>query len=176
MKRYKLLILAFFGSVCGIANAQDNIKWENLFDGKTLNGWEQVQGSARYEARDRMIIGTTTLNSPNSFLATKKNYGNFILELDFKVDAGLNSGIQFRSQKDKNYKDGIVHGYQVEIDPSERSWTGGIYDEKRRGWLADLSRTKRQEKLLNRANGTISGLKLLPTGCIPGSMGYWPHP
>ncbi|ACU03242.1 family 16 glycoside hydrolase [Pedobacter heparinus] len=146
MKRYKLLILAFFGSVCGIANAQDNIKWENLFDGKTLNGWEQVQGSARYEARDRMIIGTTTLNSPNSFLATKKNYGNFILELDFKVDAGLNSGIQFRSQKDKNYKDGIVHGYQVEIDPSERSWTGGIYDEKRRGWLADLSKNEEARK------------------------------
>lgn len=141
-------ILSFlvFVLVAHLANAQDKIKFENLFDGKTLNGWEQVQGTARYEVKDEMIVGTTALNSPNSFLATKKNYGNFILELDFKVDAGLNSGIQFRSKKDKNYKEGIVHGYQVEIDPSERNWTGGIYDEKRRGWLADLSKNEDAQK------------------------------
>src|SRR6476620_4233181 len=111
-----ILIMAF--SLMSISGyAQDNIAWENLFDGKTLNGWQQIQGKAKYEVKDGMIVGTTALNSPNSFLVTQKNYSNFILELDFKVDEGLNSGIQFRSKVDKNYKDGIVHGYQVEIDP-----------------------------------------------------------
>src|SRR5262249_22092388 len=68
----------------------------------------------------------------------------------FKVDPKLNSGVQIRSQVfdqpreiqagDKTIKvaAGRVHGYQVEIDPSERAWSGGIYDEGRRGWLNDL--------------------------------------
>ena len=130
---------------------------------------EKIQGTAKYEVKDGTIIGTSVVNSPNSFLATEKKYGNFILELEFKVDEGLNSGIQFRSNIDPKYKNGIVHGYQVEIDPSQtayaktpsnytekgvvvkdgaapRNWTGGIYDEKRRGWLNDLTKNEEARK------------------------------
>ena len=67
-------------------------------------------------------------------------YSNFILELEFKVDNGLNSGIQFRSNSFKDFKDGRVHGYQCEIDPSPRAWCAGIYDEGRRGWLYSLDK------------------------------------
>ena len=74
-----------------------------------------------------------------AFLATTKNYGDFILEFDFKVDDGLNSGVQFRSLSLKDYNKGRVHGYQFEIDPSPRAWTGGIYDEARRGWLYPMT-------------------------------------
>ena len=147
--------------------AEDAPVWQDLFDGKTLNGWQQLNGTARYEVRDGMIVGTTVLGSPNSFLCTKKDYGDFVLELDFKVDEGLNSGVQIRSQSLKEYKDGRVHGYQVEIDPAQktlyegrppnlwvtgeevpagtqpRRWTGGIYDEARRGWLCNLTRNVR---------------------------------
>src|SRR5699024_10114787 len=62
----------------------------------------------------------------------------FILELEFKNDGGMNSGIQIRSLSNADYMDGRVHGYQVEIDPSERAWSGGIYDEARRGWIYPL--------------------------------------
>ena len=79
------------------------------------------------------------MNTPNTFLATKKMYGDFILEFEFKVDEGLNSGVQFRSIADKKIMDGRVHGYQFEIDPSSRAWTGGVYDEAGRGWLYDLT-------------------------------------
>ncbi len=177
MKRNKLNIsvillitMVLFGN---FVNSQPPVPFEtleNIFDGKTLNGWEQIQGSAKYEVKDGIIVGTTVLDSPNSFLVTKKEYSDFILELDFKVDEGLNSGIQFRSNIDQNYKDGIVHGYQVEIDPAQkelyekepfnyrsngevvppgtesRSWTGGIYDEKRRGWLNDLTHNEEARK------------------------------
>jgi hypothetical protein len=78
------------------------------------------------------------MNTPNTFLATTENYGDFILEFDFKVDNGLNSGVQFRSLSLPEYGNGRVHGYQFEIDPAERSWTGGIYDEARRGWIYPL--------------------------------------
>jgi hypothetical protein len=79
------------------------------------------------------------MGTPNTFLATKKTYGDFILELDLKVDQGLNSGIQIRSLSTEDYNNYRVHGYQVEIDPSQRKWSGGLYDEARRGWLYPLS-------------------------------------
>jgi len=110
----------------------------NLFDGRTLAGWTQRGGKAEYRVEDGMIVGATRPNQPNSFLCTDNSYSDFILDIDFKVDPRLNSGIQIRSESRPDYKNGIVHGYQIEIDPSARAWTAGIYDESRRGWLAPL--------------------------------------
>ena len=109
-----------------------------LFNGKDLTGWEQKNGTATYEVIDGVIVGTTVLDSPNSFLCTVEDYADFILEFDVKVDTSLNSGVQIRSHSLTEFNNGRVHGYQIEIDPSTRSWSGGIYDEARRGWLADL--------------------------------------
>ncbi|MBK5720664.1 DUF1080 domain-containing protein [Dysgonomonas sp. Marseille-P4677] len=114
-------------------------KWEPLFNGKNLNGWKKLNGKAEYKIKDGAIVGISKLNTPNTFLSTNKNYGDFILEFDFKVDNGLNSGVQFRSQSLNDYQKGRVHGYQFEIDPAARAWTGGIYDEARRGWLYPLT-------------------------------------
>jgi len=119
-----------------------------LFDGKTLKGWIQRGGQARYEAKDRMIVGTTVAGAPNSFLCTEKTYGDFVLDLEFNVDAGLNSGVQIRSGTLKDDRGERVQGYQVEIDPSERAWSGGIYDEAGRGWLRDLRDNEPARKAL----------------------------
>lgn len=113
-------------------------KWRRLFNGKNLNGWRQLGGEAVYRVEDGCIVGTTALQTPNSFLVTQKPYSDFILELEVRIDSALNSGIQIRSNSDPNYQNGVFHGYQVEIDPSPRAWSGGIYDESRRGWLYDL--------------------------------------
>jgi hypothetical protein len=117
----------------GISQAQE--KWVNLFNGKDLRGWKQLNGKASYEVKNGEIVGTTVFKEPNSFLVTEVEYGDFILELEFKLDAYMNSGIQFRSESKADYRNGRVHGYQMEIDPSDRAWTGGIYDEARRDWL-----------------------------------------
>ena len=116
--------------------------WISLFDGQTLSGWRQNGGAAKYTVEDGAIVGTTSLNTPNSFLCTKQFYSDFILELQFKIDPKLNSGIQIRSNSFPEYNNGQVHGYQVEIDPSDRKWTAGIYDEGRRGWLNTLEDNK----------------------------------
>ena len=116
-------------------DAQSQTKWQNLFNGKDLQGWKQLNGNAKYEAKNGEIIGTTVRNEPNSFLITDKTYGDFILEFDLLVDNSMNSGVQFRSLSKADYNNGRVHGYQVEIDPSDRAYSGGIYDEARRGWL-----------------------------------------
>src|SRR5688572_8820557 len=76
-------------------------KWEHLFDGKTLKGWSVKGGTADYQVVDRTIVGTTTTGSPNTFLVTDKEYENYILEVDFRLeDTALNSGIQFSSHFD----------------------------------------------------------------------------
>ena len=121
-----------------VAQAPKGEGWEPLFDGKTLAGWTRLNGQAPYVVDDGCIVGTTVLDSPNSFLCTDEHFGDFELELEFKVDPRLNSGIQIRSHSLPEYQKGRVHGYQVEIDPSERAWSAGIYDEARRGWLKDL--------------------------------------
>ncbi len=111
-----------------------------LFDGRSLSGWTQRGGAARFCAEDGQIVGTTVPNTPNSFLCTERRFGDFDLTLEFRVDDDLNSGVQIRSDARPEYKSGVVHGYQVEIDPSERAWTGGIYEESGRGWLYPLDR------------------------------------
>ncbi|HBK32511.1 MAG TPA: DUF1080 domain-containing protein [Porphyromonadaceae bacterium] len=136
MKKNTILFLTLMISLSAFSQEPE---WQDLFNGKNLKGWTKLNGAAEYKVQDRTIIGISKMNTPNTFLTTQKNYGDFILEFDFKVDDGLNSGVQFRSQSLKEYNDGRVHGYQFEIDPSPRAWTGGVYDEARRGWLYPMT-------------------------------------
>ena len=147
--------LALFATAIAAA---DDTAGTALFDGKTLSGWTQHGGKAKYRVENDEIVGTSVPNTSNSFLCTDKQYGDFILTLDFKVDKTLNSGVQIRSQvfdkpttfeqdgKTKTVPAGRVHGYQVEIDPSDRAWSAGIYDEGRRGWLNDLKNNEPARK------------------------------
>ena len=137
--------------VGGLTIASDEGRGRPLFDGKSLDGWVQRGGKAKYRVEDGCIVGSSVPNTPNSFLCTEKEYGDFVLELEFKVDPALNSGVQIRShyakegetvesagKKIKGGTGGKVFGYQVEIDPLPRAFTGGVYDEGRRAWLKDL--------------------------------------
>jgi hypothetical protein len=133
-----IFMLCFVAFIAFTSKAQ--APWVDLFNGKDLKGWKQIGGKAEYKVVNGEIIGTAVPNTPNSFLTTEQNFGDFILEFEIYLNSPLNSGVQIRSNTDKNYRDGVMHGYQVEIDPSDRAWSGGIYDEQRRGWLYPLSR------------------------------------
>lgn len=119
------------------ARAEDG--WRALFDGRSLDGWVQRGGRADYRVEDGAIVGATRPGEPNSFLCTMEEFGDFELDLEFKVDAELNSGVQIRSRSRAEGGIERVYGYQVEIDPGSRSWTGGVYEEGGRGWLVDLT-------------------------------------
>ncbi len=152
------LLLCALGLLAAPSFAADNEGLKPLFDGKSLDAFTQHGGKAKYTVEDGVIVGTSVPSTPNSFLCTNKQYGDFILELEFQVDPPLNSGVQIRSEVfdepkevqagDKTIKipAGRVHGYQVEIDPSSRAWTGGIYDEGRRGWLNNLAQNPAAQK------------------------------
>ncbi len=133
---YLTILLSAILSSC---NSPKDNGWYSLFNGKDFTGWRQLNGRAIYEIVDGVIVGTTVEDTPNSFLVTEKTYGDFILELDLLLEDRMNSGIQFRSLSKPDYKQGRVHGYQCEVDPSSRKWSGGIYDEARRGWLYPLT-------------------------------------
>lgn len=140
------LFLFFFLVVYSLPEINAQPQWDTLFNGKNLSGWRKMNGSADYTIKEGVIVGTSKSGTPNTFLSTEKLYTDFILELDFRVDEGLNSGIQFRSASTKEFKNGRVHGYQFEIDPSLRGWSGGIYDEARRGWLYTMEKNPDAKK------------------------------
>ncbi|MBK7405856.1 MAG: DUF1080 domain-containing protein [Phycisphaerales bacterium] len=119
------------------AASNDQDGWTSLFDGTTLSGWTQRNGHASYTVSDGVILGETRPNTGNSFLCTNRDYADFVLELDLKCDDELNSGVQIRSHSSPDYNNGQVYGYQVEVDPSPRGYSGGLYDEGNRGWLAE---------------------------------------
>lgn len=108
----------------------------SIFDGKSLEGWSQKNGTATYEIVDGTVKGTTATGSPNSFMCTDKEYSDFELQFEVKCDDELNSGVQIRSLSKADYKNGRVHGPQVEIaGPSLVS--GFVYSEGTgRGWIS----------------------------------------
>ena len=130
--------------------AQISGGWVDITPQPDLKGWIQRGGKASYAVEKGVVIGESRPNTPNSFLCTEQVYSDFELEFEVKVDAEMNSGVQFRSNSYPGYRGGAVHGYQAEIDPSERSWSGGLYDESRRGWLQDLSADEAARKAFNR--------------------------
>ncbi|SHN29596.1 protein of unknown function [Cyclobacterium lianum] len=142
-QRYSLLfLLTLLLAACGKPTVETREGWTNLFDGESLDGWKQLDGEAEFSIEDGVIVGSAVANTPNTFLVTEQTFEDFILELEIRVDdESSNSGVMVRGQynPDANDGQGRVFGYQVECDPKERAWSGGVYDEARRGWLYPLS-------------------------------------
>ena len=165
--RFALLLVAACATMAGQ-------QWVNLFDGKTLNGWAVHEGTGKIVVEDGTIVGTPALNRSattipaapgaqpivlrpptSTFLCTTREYGDFILEFDVKMDPGVNTGVQFRSQisgpntrvmrkrqgkeEEMQLSPDSVYGYQFEIVDAERGATGNVYDEGRRSINLDNS-------------------------------------
>ena len=152
------IVLAFVFSVSCKNQTGGQNEWQDLFDGKTMNGWKILGGKADFYVEDGMIVCNTKMDIDGGYLVTEKPYDDFILELDVKIDTSLNSGVQCRSQiweKDtittylagdskgtihqSTWKAGYVWGYQIEVDPSGRAWSGGLYEPGNRGWVVTLA-------------------------------------
>jgi hypothetical protein len=138
--KIKVLSLMALVLLSQAIHAQDG-NWKNLFNGKDLTGWKAVAGKATFEVKDGVIEGTAVHGTGNTFLITEEMYSDFILEVDLMINhISSNSGIMARGQFDPNARngEGLVYGYQIEADPTPRAWSGGIYDEARRGWYYPL--------------------------------------
>ncbi|MFK7960491.1 MAG: family 16 glycoside hydrolase [Phycisphaerales bacterium] len=120
--------------------------WIDLMARRDLAAdWLTCGGQATYAFDGDELVGTTAPNSPNTFLATPERFADFELIYEARVDPRLNSGVQIRSEfmdratgDEVGTRRGPMTGPQIELDPSDRSWTAGIYEERGRGWLAPL--------------------------------------
>lgn len=134
------------------AVAQDQVI--NLFNGRDLSGWTVRTGKADFRVKDGCIVGKNTTSQQkgfiHTFLTTNAEFGDFILTFEYKADANVNSGVQFRSQFHNVETRAVtqtgrtvirppdrVYGYQFEIDSTGKRNSGGIYDEGRRGVFLD---------------------------------------
>lgn len=140
--------------------AQEN--WQPLFADPDLSNFHQLNGTAEYVLKDGILTGTTKHHTPNSFMATKQRYSDFILEFEVKIDYEMNSGVQIRSNLKDPKDGGYVFGYQVEIETSPRKWAGGIYDESRRDWLYPLSHNPKGQNAF--INGTWNKYRIEAVG------------
>lgn len=162
--RLFLLSTAIAAATAFGAHAADMVP---LFDGKSLDGWEVKSGTATYRVEDATIVGTTVEGSPNTFLCTKKTYGDFVLEFEVKCDPDLNSGVQFRSEaydkdteiaiegKPRKFPAGRVFGYQVEI--ASNGSAGRVYDEARRGRWLETGKAPKDETKEEAEKATAAG-------------------
>ncbi len=116
--------------------------WRDVTPRSGLAGWHAVGGKATYTVADGELVGRAEISKTNSWLVSDAQYGDFIIEFDAKTDPMLNSGVMIRGQSRPDYRNGVVFGYQAEIDPSKRAWSGGLYDEQRRQWLYTLGRNE----------------------------------
>ncbi len=146
-----LLTASLIGTLWLGAQPRPPAGYTALFNGKDIRNFDVRSGHAKYRVENFELIGTTVEGSPNTFLTPKKEYGDFILEYEVKVDPRLNSGVQIRSHEysgetkatifngkefvERTFPKGRFHGYQVEISRTKSGNSGGIYDEARRGWL-----------------------------------------
>jgi Domain of Unknown Function (DUF1080) len=167
-------LIAFVLAVSSVGHlaADKNVQ---IFNGKDLSGWTKRGGDAEYTVENGEIVGRSVPNTPNTFITTDKEFGDFVLELDFKIDPDdFNSGIQIRSHSRPEDGRERVYGYQVEIDTDpSRPWTGGIYfeggskDEKgkwirKAGWLNDLKKNEPAQKA--RRLGEWNHIKIVANG------------
>jgi hypothetical protein len=139
----KLTITLLCSLLFSASNFAADKKYKSIFDGKTLEGWTQRNGTATYRVEKKSVVGKTNEGSPNSFLCSDKEYGNFDLIFEVKVDDKLNSGVQIRSQT-KGGPKGRVNGPQVEIEASGKNGAeaGYIYGEAAGGWMTPADKLK----------------------------------
>ena len=137
----KTILLTFFALALALVASAEEPKetgFTDLFNGEDVEGWKNPYGHGAVTVVDGEIH---LLADKKFFLVTEDTFSDFELEVDIKLPEGkANSGVMFRCNVEPNK----VFGYQAECDGSDRRWSGGLYDEGRRGWIwpSQKGRTK----------------------------------
>lgn len=133
--------------------AQEEIPWVSLFNGTDLAGWKMVGSKGVAFVKDGEIVCRRTKGTTeHTFVTTEQKFSDFILEVDFKLDApGYSAGVLVRcvdANADPDTSKVRLYGYQVKIDQSVRSWTGGVFDDfgGTWKWMYDLSENEPARK------------------------------
>ena len=134
--KYLLVILSIFF----ISATDPNAGFKRIFNGRDLTGWT-IHGTEKWYVENRELVCESGPDKQYGYLSTNKKYKNFILQLQFKLEANGNSGVFIRSVIEGTK----ISGWQVEVAPADHH-TGGIYESYGRGWMIKPSAEK--EKVL----------------------------
>jgi hypothetical protein len=114
----------------------DHAGFTQIFDGKTLKGWDGDLTFWRVE--NGAIVGETTTAHPlkvNTFMIWRGGEpSNFDLRVEFRINS-TNSGVQYRSAELTDVGKWVLKGYQADID-FENQYSGMLYEERGRMFLA----------------------------------------
>jgi hypothetical protein len=122
-------VAAGISACSGGASLSSGEGWRPLFNGIDLDGWSNPYdwGTATVADGEIHLVGDRKF-----FLMTDESFDDFEFEGEVLMpDTMSNAGFMFRANVEENR----VYGYQAEVDPKARRWSGGLYDESRRGWL-----------------------------------------
>jgi hypothetical protein len=119
--------------------------YDPLFNGKDLTGWRNPYP----HGESKVVDGEIHLKGDKKFfLVTEKKFSNFRVSVEIHLPEGpANSGVMFRCHVDED-GDNKVYGYQAECDGSDRKWSGGLYDESRRGWIWPSTQGRSEDRFL----------------------------
>lgn len=126
MKKYAIVVFALM--VSGLSGYAQG--YQQLFNGKDLTGWI-IHGTEKWYVENGELVGESGPDQGFGYLATDRNYKDFIMDMYFKMDAGGNSGVFIRSA----IEGVIIEGWQIEIDGKRR--TGDVFESYGRGWLTN---------------------------------------
>ena len=82
MKNRRIVFLPLLAAF--ILSCQGNVGWVDLFNGENLDNWRLMDGTAEFKVENGIIVGVYKLDTPNTFLATDREYNDFILEYEMK--------------------------------------------------------------------------------------------
>jgi hypothetical protein len=146
---FVLIVLSF---VVFVAEAQKE-KMISLFNGKDLTGWE-VYGTEKWYANKGDLICESGPDKQYGYLATKKEFKDFELIVEFKQESNGNSGVFFHCSIEGTK----ITGWQAEVAPAGHH-TGGIYESYGREWLIKPDSAK--EKVLKEGEWNIMKVKVV---------------
>ena len=123
--------------------------YKPLFNGTDLTGWRNPYPHGQAKVVDGEIH---LLADKKFFLVTEREYTDFRLSVEIHLPEGpANSGVMFRCHVDDDAPKKHVFGYQAECDGSDRRWSGGLYDEGRRGWIWPSTEGRSKDQFLKHA-------------------------
>src|SRR2546430_9960851 len=135
MKKSSVAMCLFLGALVGCSTTGGRPEAKSLFNGRVLSGWVAMYGGD-WSVEDGMLVGrkgrdwSTNPERSGSWLRTGKQYSDFILELDYAMHEGGNSGVFIRSAPEKNP---ALTGHEMQIladygRPPTKGSSGSLYD------------------------------------------------
>jgi hypothetical protein len=125
--------------------------WVSLFDGKSLNGWHNFNKKGKVKnwtiIDGALVCLGATADATGGDLATDKQYANFELSWDWKIEKGSNSGVLYHAVENPRYKTTFETGPEYQII-DDNGWPDKLEEWQKTGADYAMHLPNDQKKLM----------------------------